>query len=155
MFGGVVTAAALGGGVVGPQRPATRRWFDSLDKPPAQPPDKVFGPVWSALYPMIGAAGWTVWREPDSADRRRSLGLWAAQMAANAAWSPAFFGLKRPRWALAILTVQLATTGAFVAQNIRRNRTAAVLMGPYLAWSGFAFGLNASIARRNRARQPR
>src|SRR5436190_7387693 len=91
-FAGTVAATAVGGSLVGPARRSTKRWFDGLAKPPFQPPDAVFGPVWTTLYPTIAVAGWKVWAEPPSPARRAALASWVAQMAANAAWTPTFFG---------------------------------------------------------------
>jgi tryptophan-rich sensory protein len=45
----------------------------------------------------------------------------------------------------------LAPAAAAYAWTARRaDRTAAVLVVPYVAWTGFALSLNAAIVRRNR-----
>ncbi|HEX6421524.1 MAG TPA: tryptophan-rich sensory protein [Acidimicrobiales bacterium] len=149
-FAAVAGAAAAGGALVGPARPATMRWYRSLAKPPFQPPASVFGPVWSVLYGAIALSGWRVWRRPAAPDRTRALRLWAAQMAANAAWTPLFFGARRPGIALADLAAQLSSTAGYAATAARVDRPAAALMVPYLAWTAFAGVLNEEIVRRNR-----
>lgn len=148
-FAAVVTATAVGGALVGPARPATRRWYDGLAKPPFQPPASVFGPVWSVLYATIAASGWRAWSQPDSPERSQALRLWGVQMASNAAWTPLFFGARRPRTALADLTVQLVSTVGYVRAAARVDGPAAALMGPYVAWTAFAGALNEEIVRRN------
>jgi tryptophan-rich sensory protein len=105
--------------------------------------------VWTVLYATIAVSGWRTWRRPDSPERTRALRLWAVQMAANAAWTPIFFGARRPRPALADLTVQLAATAGYVATAARVDRPAAVVLAPYLAWTAFAGALNEEIVRRN------
>lgn len=150
-FASAVFAAGAVGSRVGPSpdRPATSRWYRRLDTPSFQPPAKVFAPVWTALYATIAASGWRVWKHPPGSRRRRALALWAAQMAANAGWSPIFFGARAPRAALADLTAQLGLTGAYVATSAPLDPLAAALMGPYLAWTTFAGVLNEEVVRRN------
>ena len=69
---------------------------------PAPPPGWLFGPVWTTLYVMIGAAAWLVWRRTGGR-QRGALRLWGWQLLVNAAWSPAFFGLHSPALGLFIL----------------------------------------------------
>jgi benzodiazapine receptor len=148
-FAAPVVAAAVVGGRFGPADPSVRRWYRGLDRPPFLPPDGVFGPVWTALYGTIAVSGWRVWRRPASRRRSAALALWAAQLAANAAWTPTFFGARRPRPALAVLAAQLGATVAYAAVASEVDRPAAALMGPYIGWTGFAGVLNAEIVRRN------
>lgn len=145
-FGGLVAVAAAAGGAV------TRRnlaWYRRLDRPPYTPPDAAFGPVWTALYALIAASGWRLWRAAPSRRRDRALALWAAQYGLNFAWTPLFFGLHRPRLALADLALLFAAIGGYAATAARVDRPAAVMMAPYLAWVSFAGVLNAGVARRN------
>ncbi len=144
----VVIAAAIGARV-GPSRAGPARWYARLAKPPFQPPPEVFAPVWTALYATIAVSGWRVWRRPSSPERTMALGLWATQMVANGAWSPTFFGARRPRAALGVLAAQLASTAGYTAVASRVDAPAAALMGPYLGWTAFAGALNEEIVRRN------
>src|SRR4051812_15416078 len=109
--GAVVTVAAVAGVV-------TRRnlgWYRRLDRPPWNPPGQAFGPVWAVLYPLMVASALRIWRAPDSAERTRALALWATQLVANGAWTPLFFGARRPRLALGDLGALLATLGGYAA----------------------------------------
>jgi len=143
-----VVATAVIGSRFGP-RGSTGRWYDGLRKPPFQPPAEVFAPVWTALYASIAWSGYRVYVAPDHPARRPALALWAAQLAANAAWTPTFFGAREPRAALAVLGTQLATTIGYTAAAGKVDGPAAALMAPYLAWSGFAGALNEEIVRLN------
>src|SRR5581483_4731355 len=87
---------------------AGRAWYASLDRPPATPPNWVFAPVWTALYVMVGVSGWLAWRRCGAA---RPLRLWGWQLAANAAWAPAFFGLHNPPLGMAVLVALLVLIG--------------------------------------------
>ena len=123
-------------------------WYAELRKPPLNPPNWVFGPVWSVLYLGIAVSGWLVWRaRPESP---LPLSLWAGQLVLNAAWSFIFFGLQRPGAALleilALLVVLLLATVAF----FRVGRLAGALFMPYGLWVTFAAYLNAGIWYLNR-----
>lgn len=59
-------------------------WYDALEKPSWTPPDWAFPVVWSILYLFIAVAGWLVWQE---AGWSVPIGLWAAQLVLNGAWS--------------------------------------------------------------------
>jgi benzodiazapine receptor len=125
-------------------------WYRTLRKPSYQPPSWVFGPVWTVLYGAIAYAGYRTWRMARSPARTRALALWGAQMALNAAWTPLFFGARRPRAALADMFALDAAVLGHVGVTARRAPRAAVAMAPYLAWLGFATALNAAIVAKNR-----
>jgi translocator protein len=125
-------------------------WYASLRKPGFNPPAWVFGPAWTTLYLMIAASLWQLWRAPASAARTRALWWMALQLLLNAAWTPIFFGLHRPGWALLeIGLLWFAITAAGLAAS-RVSRAAAWLLVPYLAWVSFATVLNAAIWVLNR-----
>jgi benzodiazapine receptor len=68
-------------------------WYEGLQKPWFNPPNWIFGPVWTVLYVLVGIAGARVFiRERDGSLPR----LWFLQLALNYAWSPAFFLMQRP-----------------------------------------------------------
>ena len=141
-------APALGA-LVGPRRPATRRWYRRLEKPPFTPPERAFGPVWSVLYPAIAVSGWRVWRAADGEARTRALALWGAQLALNAAWSPLFFRERRLRASLLDIGAMLGASTAYAVAAARVDRPAAALVVPYAGWLLLATAVNAEIAWRN------
>ena len=114
-------------------------WYAALAKPPFNPPNWVFAPVWSVLYLVIGVVGARTF------ERRQGLWLWLIQMALNFAWTPVFFGLHRPGLALVIVLALLVAIVAFIARRWNIDRTGAWLFVPYAAWVGFASLLNAAI----------
>src|SRR5690606_3248713 len=88
VFGGLVTGVAALGTLAmrGRGRPSGL-WYRALRKSRAQPPGRVFGPVWSALYGLIAYAGYRLWRAPASRARTGALALWGTQLALNGAWT--------------------------------------------------------------------
>jgi len=124
-------------------------WFRALRKPKFQPPNYVFGPVWTVLYSAIAYAGYRIWRAPDSKQRSAALGLWAAQLILNGAWTPLFFGARKPRIALGDVIALDAAALAFTATAATVDKPAAAIIAPYLGWLGFATALNAKIVAKN------
>ena len=117
-------------------------WYATLEKPSWNPPNWVFGPVWTVLYITIAFAGWWAWRtgqEGAPAEKVRiALTFWGCQLLANALWSWLFFGLHRPAWALLeILILWLLILGT-VRSFWGLSRGAALLLLPYLGWVSFA-----------------
>ncbi len=146
-FGALVAAAAALGAratVSSVRSP----WYIALEKPSWQPPASAFGPVWTALYAALAASAWRVWRS-DAPARGPALALWGAQLALNAAWSPLFFGMKRTDVALLDVALLLPMAGAYAWSAGKTDRAAGWMAAPYVAWTGFALALNASIVAKN------
>jgi len=122
-------------------------FYAQLGKPWWAPPAAVFGPVWSALYVLMGVAAWLVWRSPG--ERRDALRLFGAQLAANALWSWLFFAWHRGALAAIEVVILLALIAATIAAFWRSNRLAALLLVPYLLWVSFASVLTWTIWRSN------
>lgn len=141
--------SALGALVMKKRGPVDRIWYRALPKPSFQPPSWVFGPVWTALYGAIAYSGYRIWRAPKSPERSRALGLWGAQLALNGAWTPLFFGGRRPRLALADIVALDATATAYAAAAGKVDKRAAAVVTPYLAWLAFATTLNGSIVAKS------
>jgi tryptophan-rich sensory protein len=137
------SAAAIGG------RFMPGGWYASLNKPSWNPPGWVFGPVWTALYTMMAVAAWLVWRRGGWSAQRRALTLFLVQLALNAAWSPLFFGLRRPGIAFAEIVLLWVAIAATLAAFRPVNRAAAWLLAPYLTWVSFAAALNFTLWRLN------
>ncbi|MGE0501633.1 MAG: TspO/MBR family protein [Rhizobiaceae bacterium] len=122
-------------------------WYDGLAKPDFNPPDWLFGPVWTLLYIFIAVAGWRVWSA--GGDHAAAKRAWIAQLLFNFAWSPVFFGMHQIGAALLVALAMLASIIAFVVVSWRAERSAALLFLPYGAWVAFAAVLNAAILSLN------
>ena len=122
-------------------------WYPTLVKPSWNPPNWIFGPVWTALYLMMAVAAWLVWRSDGNI--RGAMILFFSQLALNFAWSFLFFGARSPWLGLmdiAMLWLALVIT---VIVFFQKSAAAGLLMLPYLAWVSFAAILNLAIWRLN------
>jgi tryptophan-rich sensory protein len=120
-------------------------WYAALNKPSWNPPGWVFGPVWTYLYITMAIAAWMVWRQSTHPKRNRAIILYFVQLILNALWTPLFFGLQAPGWALLnIILLDIVVLATFIEfRNIRA--LAGWLLVPYLAWIFFATILNATL----------
>jgi len=136
-LGGAVTAESV------------TTWYATLNKPSFNPPNWIFGPVWTALYILMGVAAWRVWRAADRDTARGPLAVFALQLAVNLGWSVAFFGLRNPGLAVVVILALDLLVLATALMFRRIDRLAAWLLVPYLAWISFATLLNVTIWRLN------
>ena len=124
-------AAGIGGAVTSPQ---IGNWYATLAKPSWNPPNWVFGPVWSALYLCMAVAAWLVWRQKGLAGAGGPLALFGVQLALNTLWSCLFFGLHSPGLAFAEIILLWVAIVATMMTFWRRSVLAGLLFVPYLAW---------------------
>jgi len=128
---------------------STDGWYVELAKPAWNPPDWLFGPVWTVLYIMMAVAAWLVWQRGGWKVQRGPLTLYLVQLALNALWTPLFFGLQRPGLAFAEILVLLVAILATIAAFWRVRLIAALLLIPYALWASFATVLNFTLWRLN------
>jgi tryptophan-rich sensory protein len=139
-------AAGIGGAVTTPK---IGTWYATLVTPSWNPPNWIFGPVWSALYFCMAVAAWLVWRQGGFQQARVPLALFAAQLALNVLWSCIFFGLEMPGLAFVEVLLLWAAIAATMVTFWFRSTVAGILFVPYLAWVSFASVLNFTIWRLN------
>jgi translocator protein len=120
-------------------------WYFALTQPLFNPPPWLFAPVWTILYVVMGVAAWRVWCLPGSTARTAALRRFAFQLALNAAWTPVFFGLHSIGGALVVIALLALAIMIVIRHFHALDRSAAWLLGPYLAWVVFAATLNASL----------
>ncbi len=124
-------------------------WYRALQKPVFNPPGWVFGPVWTALYIMMGTAAWLIWKTPGDYRMTFPTAVFLIQLALNALWSYLFFGLQRPDLAffeVSLLWIMILIT---MISFWKIRPLAGVLLLPYLLWVSFASVLNWAIWRLN------
>ena len=124
-------------------------WYAQLRKPAFNPPNWIFGPVWSVLYLFMAVSAWLVWRSAGWNGAKYALTLFFLQLGLNVIWSYLFFGLHSPGAALAEIFFLLALIVATAVAFLPFSKTAFWLMVPYAAWATFASFLNFQIWRLN------
>ncbi|AEV97618.1 TspO protein [Niastella koreensis] len=122
-----------------------QNWYPGLAKPFFNPPNTVFGPVWTALYILMGVSFYLLLREPSSEKKKQAILLFFIQLVLNFWWSILFF---RFHW-IGIAFIDIVLLWLFIILMIRQfyrvSGKAANLQWPYLAWVSFANVLNAAI----------
>ena len=124
-------------------------WYAYLHKPAFNPPNWIFGPVWTILYGLMAVAAWLVWRTPKSHSRTDAVMLFGTQLTFNFLWTPAFFHFHATGLALVIIMLLWLAILLTALRFWRLSHLAAGLMVPYLAWVTFATVLNVEICRLN------
>jgi benzodiazapine receptor len=126
-------------------------WYETLQRPMLAPPNWVFAPVWTALFALIGAAAWLVWRRATELPGavRLATAAFVAQFAFNLAWSAAFFGMRDIDLGLTVIAFLWLLIVATIWTFDRVDRRAAALLVPYLLWVSFAAYLNYGFWRLN------
>jgi benzodiazapine receptor len=121
-------------------------WYDQLAKPWFNPPSWLFGPVWTALYILMGVALYLIWMEGlEKPQVKAAILLFALQLLLNFLWSYMFFGLQSPLLALAEIAILWLVLLATIIAFFRIRRGAAYLLIPYILWVTFAAYLNYAI----------
>jgi translocator protein len=134
---GYFTASGVGG------------WYATLQKPWFNPPNWIFGPVWTALYAMMGVALYLVWKQPPGPARNSAITWFAVQLTVNFFWSFIFFYLHQPGWAFAEIVVMWVLILVTIFQFAKLSTAAAWLLVPYISWVSFAAVLNFTLWRMN------
>lgn len=138
-------------GVVGGLMTPIDHWYRDLRKPSWQPPNWAFGPAWTII---LGLAAWSAvlaWNAaPDDPARRAVIILFATNAVCHLLWSPLFFRLRRPDWALIEVVFLWSSLVALVVGLWPISQTASLLIVPYLLWVSFASVLNYTIVRMNK-----
>lgn len=137
IIGSFFTVSSLGG------------WYQTINKPSFNPPGYIFGPVWIALYLLMGISLYLVWSKKGTADIKIPLIIFFAQLFFNTIWSILFFGLESPVLALIDIIILLILIIMTIISFYKVSKPAALLMIPYLFWVSFATVLNYFIVKLN------
>ena len=125
-------------------------WYVTLNKPFFNPPNWIFGPVWTILYIMRGVAAGLVWSKGwHHRWVKTALYHFGFQLIFNALWSVVFFGFKQPFWAMLVILILLALILLTMKSFHVVSKTASYLLIPYFLWVSFATLLNYKIWEMN------
>lgn len=122
------------------------KWYESLQKPRWTPPNWLFPVAWTALYVLMA---WAATRVAMAEGIGLAMAFWALQLSLNTLWTPVFFGLRRIRAGMVVVSALWLSVAATAVVFFTIDRMAGMLLLPYLAWVSVAAALNFSIMRRN------
>lgn len=120
-------------------------WYAGLNKPFFNPPNSVFGPVWTLLYTLMGISLYLVLRRTQIHLRNRALRVFLFQLGLNFLWSFLFFYFENPLLALFDIVMLWLCILWMIRLFFREDHWAGLLNIPYLLWVTFATSLNAAI----------
>ena len=118
-------------------------WYSLLNKPVFNPPDWVFGPVWTSLYIMMTVSIWLYWHTKNK--DIKTVYIYSIHLIFNTTWSVVFFVFHNMVLALFILIILIAFIINLILRFKRVNMISVYLMIPYLLWCSFALILNTSL----------
>ena len=124
-----------------------KTWYKDLNKPKLNPPDWIFGPVWTILYIMIGFSGWVFWEKKLNFEQD-DIAAWFFyffQLLLNFIWTPVFFGLNYLFISLIIIVLLDISVLVNIILFFLKSSLAGGLLIPYIFWISFATYLNLSI----------
>lgn len=125
-------------------------WYPTLVKPSFSPPGFYIGLIWIVLFTLIGISLFLIWREtPSYPAAMIALYFFAVQLIVNVLWSVAFFGMRSPISGLVVIAFLWVLIFITIIKFWPINRTAALLLIPYIVWVSIAAYLNFSIWRLN------
>lgn len=125
-------------------------WYQTIQRPSWNPPNWIFGPVWTTLYVMMGIALYLIWKADTSSNLKNyAILLFALQLILNFFWSFIFFNQQQPGWAFAEILVLWVLILLTIFAFAKVNKSAAWLLVPYISWVSFASILNYAIWRMN------
>lgn len=140
---GSFAAGAIGSLATIPNIPT---WYGSLTKPLLNPPNWLFGPVWSVLYLLMGVALALIILKV-SKQSKKSAYLWfGVQLVLNTLWSLVFFGLHSPWLGVVVITALITSIFMTIREFRRIDKHSQWLLAPYFAWVCFAAYLTIGIA---------
>ena len=126
-------------------------WYKTLVKPPFNPPNWIFGPVWTTLYILMGIALYLIWSKGLKKKRVKfAFWLFIVHLFANVGWSIVFFGLHSLFGGFVMIIVLELFIIALIWKFYEIDKWAAYLLIPYICWVTFAGILNTAVWLLNR-----
>jgi benzodiazapine receptor len=125
---------------------SVKTWYTTLNKPSFNPPNYLFGPVWSTLYAIMGIASYLVWKKRNVAKNYTlAASVYFIQLILNLMWSFIFFYQQQIGFALIEIIILLIAIIINSVLFYRINKVAGLLYIPYIMWVSFATVLTYSI----------
>ncbi|RZK51883.1 MAG: tryptophan-rich sensory protein [Pedobacter sp.] len=125
---------------------SVKTWYTTINKPSFNPPNGIFGPVWTSLFILMGIASYLVWKQRKTAiNYNTAATLYLVQLVFNLGWSFLFFYQQQIGMALVEIIILLVLIIATAITFYKINKVAGWLFVPYILWVSFASYLTYSI----------
>lgn len=125
---------------------SVRTWYPGIQKPSFNPPNWLFGPVWSTLFIIIGISAYLIWTKRDRIVHfPRTVAIYFIQLILNLAWSFLFFYNHLIGAALIEIVALLVVIAINGIVFYKIDKIAGLLFIPYFLWVSFATFLNYNI----------
>ena len=125
--------------------PSITTWYLYLNKPIFNPPNWIFGPVWTMLYLLMGVSLFLLLEKQLKKQKNFLVALFSIQLFLNFLWSVVFFGWHFPVWALVDIMLLWLSIALLIVDFWKFSKQASLMLIPYLLWVSFASILNLSI----------
>lgn len=122
--------------------------YQSLNKPPFNPPAFLFPVVWTILYILMGISSYLIVTS-NNPQKDKALKTYLLQLVFNFCWSIIFFTFSRYLFAFLWLIALIVLIVIMIYQFRLIRPVAAGLQIPYLLWCLFAAYLNLAIVLLN------
>lgn len=120
-------------------------WYTSINKPSFNPPNYLFGPVWTTLYILMGVSLYLILQSESSELRKKAIAIFSIQLFLNFCWSFIFFNFQMLGLAFVEIILMWICILTTIVVFFKINKTAGLIQIPYLLWVSFASVLNGSI----------
>lgn len=120
-------------------------WYVTLIKPTFNPPNYLFGPVWTTLYILMGVSLFIALNKAKELDRNKIILIFSLQLILNFLWSFIFFEFHQLGLACLEILAMWFSILSMILLFYKTNKWAAYINIPYLLWVSFASVLTFSI----------
>jgi translocator protein len=125
-------------------------WYATLNRPSFNPPNWLFGPVWTTLYILMGISLFLIWKQSATKERNLAIFVFLFQQVLNFSWSFIFFYFNMIGFALFDIILLWTSIVMMIILFYKIKPLAAYINIPYLLWVSFATILNAAYYFLNR-----
>ena len=120
-------------------------WYVTLNKPVFNPPNYLFGPVWTLLYILMGVSFYLILQSKNVTLKNRAIMIFFIQLFLNFCWSFLFFKFQLVGIAFIEIIFIWVSIIIMIVAFYKISKIASWLQIPYLLWVSFASVLNGSI----------
>jgi benzodiazapine receptor len=130
--------------------PSINSWYVTLNKPFFNPPNFIFGPVWTTLYFLMGVSIFLILEKKiKNKEKNNLIYLFSLQLFLNFLWTIIFFGMHLALVAFMDIVFLWVVILILIIKSYKFSKSAAFLLVPYILWVSFASLLNLFVALLN------